>query len=102
MVEPVISQDPVAPSNPPGTDISAILQTLTFDDDRQRKRLQDFMNDKQRIGEHLADEEFEKISELGAGNGGEFRCFVYLYTKQTYQFCYQYLSFNLLISSPII
>ena len=70
VVEPVISQDPVAPSNPPGTDISAILQTLTFDDDRQRKRLQDFMNDKQRIGEHLADEEFEKISELGAGNGG--------------------------------
>lgn len=74
VVEPVISQDPVAPSNPPGTDISAILQTLTFDDDRQRKRLQDFMNDKQRIGEHLADEEFEKISELGAGNGGVVHC----------------------------
>jgi len=54
--------------------MGAILQTLTFDDDRQRKRLQDFMNDKQRIGEHLADEEFEKISELGAGNGGVVHC----------------------------
>ena len=29
------------------------------------------MNDKQRLGDHLADEDFEKISELGAGNGGK-------------------------------
>ena len=54
-----------------GTDISTILQTLTFDDDKQRERLKDFMNAKQRLGDHLADEDFEKISELGAGNGGK-------------------------------
>ena len=54
-----------------GTDISTILQTLTFDDDKQRERLEDFMNRKKMLGDHLADEDFEKISELGAGNGGK-------------------------------
>ena len=53
-------------------DITSILQQLTFDDDKQRERLKEFMNRKQRLGDHLADEDFEKISELGAGNGG--RC----------------------------
>ena len=53
-------------------DITSILQQLTFDDPKQRERLKEFMNRKQRLGDHLADEDFEKISELGAGNGG--RC----------------------------
>ena len=66
-MEPVPGPEP----NPPGTDISTILQTLTFDDDKQRERLKDFMNRKQMLGDHLADEDFEKISELGAGNGGK-------------------------------
>ena len=61
-----------APSNISGTDITQILQTLTFDDDKQRERLEDFMNRKQMLGDHLADEDFEKISELGAGNGGNY------------------------------
>ena len=30
------------------------------------------MNTKKRLGDHLADDDFEKISELGAGNGGNF------------------------------
>ena len=30
------------------------------------------MNRKQMLGDHLADEDFEKISELGAGNGGNY------------------------------
>jgi hypothetical protein len=47
------------------------LQTLTFDDDKQRERLEEFMNRKKMLGDHLADEDFEKISELGAGNGGK-------------------------------
>ena len=67
--QPVIEQSQ-APSNHSGTDITQILQTLTFDDDKQRERLEDFMNRKQMLGDHLADEDFEKISELGAGNGG--------------------------------
>ena len=29
------------------------------------------MNRKKMLGDHLADEDFEKISELGAGNGGK-------------------------------
>ena len=69
VVEP--PKDPVAPSNPPGTDIATILQTLTFDDDKQRERLKDFMNRKQMLGDNLTDDVFEKISELGAGNGGK-------------------------------
>ena len=71
--EPVaeLSKDAVAPSNPPRADIATILQTLTFDDDKQRERLTDFMKRKQMLGDHLADEDFEKISELGAGNGGK-------------------------------
>ena len=52
-------------------DITTSLQQLTFDDDKQRERLEDFMNRKQRLGDHLADEDFEKKSELGAGNGGQ-------------------------------
>ena len=58
------------PNNASSADITQILQTLTFDDDKQRERLEDFMNRKQMLGDHLADEDFEKISELGAGNGG--------------------------------
>ena len=69
--QPVIEQSQ-APSNHSGTDITQILQTLTFDDDKQRERLEDFMNRKQMLGDHLADEDFEKISELGAGNGGNY------------------------------
>lgn len=74
--EPVaeLSKDAVAPSNPPRADIATILQTLTFDDDKQRERLTDFMKRKQMLGDHLADEDFEKISELGAGNGGVVHC----------------------------
>ena len=53
------------------------MQTLTFDDDKQRERLEDFMNRKQMLGDHLADEDFEKISELGAGNGGNYNNWFY-------------------------
>ena len=68
-----------APSNNSATDITQILQTLTFDDDKQRERLADFMNTKKRLGDHLADDDFEKISELGAGNGGN------LNSKKTFE-----------------
>nr|7F2X_A Chain A, MEK1 F11 [Homo sapiens] len=36
---------------------------------QQRKRLEAFLTQKQKVGE-LKDDDFEKISELGAGNGG--------------------------------
>ncbi|XP_069481120.1 dual specificity mitogen-activated protein kinase kinase 1 [Ambystoma mexicanum] len=38
-------------------------------DEQQRKRLEAFLTQKQKVGE-LKDDDFEKVSELGAGNGG--------------------------------
>ena len=38
-------------------------------DDEQRDRLERFLTQKQKVGELTADD-FDKISELGAGNGG--------------------------------
>uniref|UniRef100_A0A0B6ZVN3 mitogen-activated protein kinase kinase n=1 Tax=Arion vulgaris TaxID=1028688 RepID=A0A0B6ZVN3_9EUPU len=44
------------------------LQELDIDD-KQRERLEEFLTQKQKIGELLEDD-FEKLGELGAGNGG--------------------------------
>jgi mitogen-activated protein kinase kinase 1 len=38
-------------------------------DDTQRKRMEFFLCQKEKIGE-LSDDDFEKLGELGAGNGG--------------------------------
>uniref|UniRef100_S4R637 Dual specificity mitogen-activated protein kinase kinase 1 n=1 Tax=Petromyzon marinus TaxID=7757 RepID=S4R637_PETMA len=38
-------------------------------DREQQKRLDAFLHDKQKVGE-LKDDDFQKLSELGAGNGG--------------------------------
>ena len=38
-------------------------------DDNQRKRLEQFLTQKKKVGELCADD-FEKLGELGAGNGG--------------------------------
>lgn len=38
-------------------------------DEEQRKRLKSFLGQKEKVGE-LCDEDFEKLGELGAGNGG--------------------------------
>ncbi|XP_059081088.1 dual specificity mitogen-activated protein kinase kinase 1-like isoform X1 [Tigriopus californicus] len=43
-------------------------------DDEQRKRLEYFINQKKQLGELRGDEDFEKIKELGAGNGGVVHC----------------------------
>jgi len=44
------------------------LEELEMDDE-QRKRLESFLGQKEKVGE-LCDEDFEKLGELGAGNGG--------------------------------
>lgn len=44
------------------------LEELEMDDE-QRKRLKSFLGQKEKVGE-LSDEDFEKLGELGAGNGG--------------------------------
>lgn len=38
-------------------------------DEEQRKRLESFLGQKEKVGE-LCDDDFEKLGELGAGNGG--------------------------------
>ena len=44
------------------------LEDLAMDEE-QRKRLESFLGQKEKVGE-LSDEDFEKLGELGAGNGG--------------------------------
>lgn len=44
------------------------LEDLEMDEE-QRKRLESFLGQKEQVGE-LCDEDFEKLGELGAGNGG--------------------------------
>ena len=44
------------------------LQELDIDD-QQRERLEEFLSQKQKMGE-LLEEDFNKLGELGAGNGG--------------------------------
>ncbi|KAK7602525.1 hypothetical protein V9T40_008114 [Parthenolecanium corni] len=39
-------------------------------DDAQRKRMEFFLCQKEKIGGELSDDDFEKLGELGAGNGG--------------------------------
>ncbi|TNN14139.1 Dual specificity mitogen-activated protein kinase kinase 1 [Schistosoma japonicum] len=52
-------------------DVAEVLKQLAIQDldDNQRRRLSAFVADKQKIGE-LRPEDFEKLNELGKGNGG--------------------------------
>ena len=58
-------------SKPMDTSIEALHKTLEgLDlDDQQRKRLEAFLSQKQKVGE-LNAEDFDNLGELGAGNGG--------------------------------
>ncbi|XP_044274965.1 dual specificity mitogen-activated protein kinase kinase 2 isoform X1 [Varanus komodoensis] len=49
-------------------DLQKKLEELELDE-QQRKRLEAFLTQKAKVGE-LKDDDFERISELGAGNGG--------------------------------
>nr|XP_034342647.1 dual specificity mitogen-activated protein kinase kinase 2 isoform X3 [Arvicanthis niloticus] len=49
-------------------DLQKKLEELDLDE-QQRKRLEAFLTQKAKVGE-LKDDDFERISELGAGNGG--------------------------------
>ena len=75
-------QPPAAPGSGggggPGSSSSTDQLILRFEDfkiemdvdDKQRERLEEFINSKQRLGELRGDDDFEKMTELGAGNGG--------------------------------
>lgn len=43
-------------------------------DDKQKQRLESFLNLKKKLGEPKPDDEYEKLAELGAGNGGVVDC----------------------------
>ena len=43
-------------------------------DEKQKERLEYFMKRKKELGDLRGDEDFEKLSELGAGNGGVVHC----------------------------
>uniref|UniRef100_A0A8C9NBY7 Dual specificity mitogen-activated protein kinase kinase 2 n=2 Tax=Passeriformes TaxID=9126 RepID=A0A8C9NBY7_SERCA len=64
---------PHLPSPPPLSranlvDLQKKLEELELDE-QQKKRLEAFLTQKAKVGE-LKDDDFERISELGAGNGG--------------------------------
>lgn len=65
----VVDNDADNRSNPNPADLRTKLDELNLND-KQRDRLEHFLNDKAKIGESLNAEDFEKMGELGAGNGG--------------------------------
>ncbi len=62
--------------NPVVSDVSLQLGDIVISDvdDKQRERLEYFIKRKKELGDLRGDEDFEKISELGAGNGGVVHC----------------------------
>lgn len=59
---------PWAPGRANLADLQKKLEELELDE-QQKKRLEAFLTQKAKVGE-LKDDDFERISELGAGNGG--------------------------------
>ncbi|CAL7948210.1 mitogen-activated protein kinase kinase 1 isoform X2 [Xylocopa sonorina] len=80
---PIYSEPPVIPDGVMGKmSIDAIqerLEELEMDEE-QRKRLESFLGQKEKVGE-LCDEDFEKLGELGAGNGGVVMKLIHLEVK---------------------
>ena len=63
--------DVMGPPLPPAIIMPSIEDLVISDvDDEQKKRLESFFAQKKQLGELKSEEDFEKISELGAGNGG--------------------------------
>ena len=66
---------PMLPSTLDSMGMPSIEDLVITDvDDEQRRRLEFFLNQKKQLGELKSEEDFEKISELGAGNGGVVHC----------------------------
>ncbi|XP_069695827.1 dual specificity mitogen-activated protein kinase kinase dSOR1 isoform X2 [Periplaneta americana] len=65
---PVVPERGTLVGNASIEDLQERLEELEMDD-TQRKRMEFFLCQKEKIGE-LSDDDFEKLGELGAGNGG--------------------------------
>jgi hypothetical protein len=66
---------PISPSvatTPTAAELSIQLKEVVISDvdDKQRKKLEGFLQKKKELGEPRGDDDFEKLAELGAGNGG--------------------------------
>jgi len=57
-----------------GFQLADIAIADTDVNDSQRIRLENFISSKKQLGEIRSDEDFEKLTELGAGNGGVVHC----------------------------
>jgi len=69
---PVLSGPVGGPVVPPTLSLQDLV--ISDVDDEQRKRMELFFAQKKQLGELKSEEDFEKISELGAGNGGVVHC----------------------------
>jgi len=77
---PLQPGDVMGPPLPPAI-LTSIEDLVIADvDDEQRKRLESFFAQKKQLGELKSEEDFEKLSELGAGNGGVVHCVRHLAT----------------------
>jgi len=67
--------DIMGPPLPPPIHLPNLQDLVIADvDDEQRARLEFFFAQKKQLGKLESEEDFEKISELGAGNGGVVHC----------------------------
>lgn len=72
----------MGPPLPPAVLMPSLEDLVISDvDDEQRMRLEFFFAQKKSLGELKTEEDFEKISELGAGNGGVVHCVRHLVTN---------------------
>ena len=64
---------PSAATTPTTAELSKQLEEVVISDvdDKQRARLEGFLQKKKELGEPRGDDDFEKLAELGAGNGGK-------------------------------
>jgi hypothetical protein len=68
-----MSCSPSTAATPTTAELSRQLEEVVISDvdDKQRARLECFLQKKKELGEPRGDDDFEKLAELGAGNGGE-------------------------------
>ena len=71
---PVLGHPHPAANHQPNLNIPIEDLVISDVDEEQRKRLEFFFAQKKQLGELKSEEDFEKISELGAGNGGVVHC----------------------------
>ena len=95
----------MGPPLPPAIIMPSIEDLVISDvDDEQRKRLEFFFAQKKQLGELKSEEDFEKISELGAGNGGV--CIYQWGDTTSFQFkvvhCVRHLATGTIIAKKMI